>query len=140
MDKKDILPMPFEPKKKNRWLVIFPEKLGIQEWWLQKGQRPKHGNGKWCDFTITVYDPISPSAAQAFFALLETYGTKKKLFGGNLFTIELELLDPTGVVIEKWEIDFSQIKSMDFGSLDVKANEFCTITTTFKVSNAKLIY
>ena len=28
------MPLPYEPKRKNRFLLRFPSELGIQEWWL----------------------------------------------------------------------------------------------------------
>lgn len=34
------MPVPFEPKRKNRWLLRFPSDLGIQEWWLASASRP----------------------------------------------------------------------------------------------------
>ncbi len=34
------MPVPYEPKKKNRWLLRFPADLGIQEWWLASASRP----------------------------------------------------------------------------------------------------
>jgi hypothetical protein len=33
------MPLPYEPKKKNRWLITFPA-LGIQQWWLSTASRP----------------------------------------------------------------------------------------------------
>ena len=32
--------LPYEPKKKNRWLITFPADLGIQQWWLSSASRP----------------------------------------------------------------------------------------------------
>ena len=34
------MPLPYEPKRKNRWIFRFPASLGMQEWWLVSGARP----------------------------------------------------------------------------------------------------
>ena len=34
------MPIPYEPKRKNRFLLRFPSDLGIQEWWLASAARP----------------------------------------------------------------------------------------------------
>ena len=76
------MPVPYEPKKKNRWLIRFPSDLGIQEWWLQSASRPSItqneveipflntstwviGRFTWEPITVTFRDPIGPSASQA---------------------------------------------------------------------------
>ena len=34
------MPVPYEPKKKNRFIFRFPTPLGIQEWFVASGSRP----------------------------------------------------------------------------------------------------
>ena len=34
------MPVPYEPKKKNRFIFRFPTPLGIQEWFVSTGARP----------------------------------------------------------------------------------------------------
>ena len=76
------MPLPYEPKKKNRWLITFPADLGIQQWWLSSASRPSItqneveipflntstwviGRFTWEAIDVTFRDPIGPSASQA---------------------------------------------------------------------------
>jgi hypothetical protein len=34
------MPIPFEPKRKNRLIVRFPSSLGINEWYVTSASRP----------------------------------------------------------------------------------------------------
>jgi len=36
------MPVPYEPKKKNRFIFRFPTPLGIQEWFVSTGARPTY--------------------------------------------------------------------------------------------------
>ena len=36
------MPVPYEPLRKNRWILRFPDELGIQEWWISTASRPKY--------------------------------------------------------------------------------------------------
>jgi hypothetical protein len=50
--------------------------------------------------------------------------------------VELELLDPTGVVIEKWILQGTMITSADFGTLDYSAEEIADISVTLRFDRA----
>ena len=75
-------PIQYEPLRQNRFLLRFPSDLGIQEWWVSTAQRPKiniqktpipflntetyvAGRYTWQPISITLRDPIGPSASQA---------------------------------------------------------------------------
>ena len=34
------MPIPYEPKKKNRFILRFPSSLGINEWYVESTSRP----------------------------------------------------------------------------------------------------
>jgi hypothetical protein len=34
------MPIPYEPKRKNRFIVRFPSTLGINEWFVETAARP----------------------------------------------------------------------------------------------------
>ena len=36
------MPVPYEPLRKNRFILRFPDELGIQEWWVSTTSRPKY--------------------------------------------------------------------------------------------------
>ena len=134
------MPVPYEPLKKNRFIFRFPSELGIQEWWISSASRPKYtsteteipflntstfvaGRFTWDSMQITFRDPIGPSATQGYAA-----GYKKD--------VELEMLDPTGVVVQKWILQSTQLNDADFGSLDYSSNDLADITCTIRFDRA----
>ena len=50
--------------------------------------------------------------------------------------VELEMLDPTGVVVQKWILQGTQINDADFGSLGYTENDLATIDITFRFDRA----
>ncbi len=75
------MPVPYEPKKKNRFILRFPSSLGINEWFVISTSRPKvtineveipflntstyvAGRFNWESIDVTFKDPIGPSAAR----------------------------------------------------------------------------
>jgi hypothetical protein len=34
------MPVPYEPKRQNRFIFRFPSSLGINEWFVESGSRP----------------------------------------------------------------------------------------------------
>ena len=119
------MPLPYEPKKKNRWVLRFPSELGIQEWWLSTAARPSItqneiaipflntetyvlGKYNWNPIAVTFRDPIGPSAAQALMEWVRLHSesvTGRQCYAaGYKKPDQLEMIDPTGVVIEKWEL------------------------------------
>jgi len=76
------MPIPYEPKRVNRFILTFPSELGINEWYVESTARPKISIGStpipflntefyvagrytWNTISVTFRDPIGPSAAQA---------------------------------------------------------------------------
>jgi hypothetical protein len=76
------MPIPYEPKRQNRFILTFPSSLGINEWFVESSSRPHitinpiaipflntetyvAGIFKWQTINVTFRDPIGPSAAQA---------------------------------------------------------------------------
>ena len=35
------MPVPYEPKRKNRFILRFPSSLGINEWFVESTSRPQ---------------------------------------------------------------------------------------------------
>ena len=80
------------------------------------------GRFTWDTIDVTFRDPIGPSAAQALMEWVrlhsESVTGRQGYAAGYKKDIELELLDPTGVVIEKWILQGTMLTNVDFGSLD----------------------
>jgi len=137
-------PAPYEPKRNNRFILQLPEELGIEEWLVQSVPRPRlrgrteHINGGYDfpPFWIRFRDPIGPSTSQKLWDLymglntsnlendmvheatiedLRTRFDNIRRFGMNM---NLKMLDPTGVVVEHWEILGCTVLDFDFGNLD----------------------
>jgi len=54
--------------------------------------------------------------------------------------IELEMLDPTGVVVEKWILQGTFMTNVDFGSLEYSDDEIADITATLRMDRCILVY
>jgi hypothetical protein len=129
---------PFEPKKENRFLVKFPEPFKIPQYVIHKANRPsfsitEYGTIIWKNITFSLYDPISPSTSGAIMEGLKELRKKDS----QKLTIEIEILDPTGNVVESWNIH-GNIDNINFGILDWSKGEPLYITIEFKVEYAQL--
>jgi hypothetical protein len=54
--------------------------------------------------------------------------------------IELEMLDPTGVVIEKWILQGTMITSANFGDLDYSSSDIADISVTLRFDRAISVF
>jgi hypothetical protein len=155
------MPLPYEPKKKNRWLIRFPDELGIQEWWLQNAARPSIeqdeveipflntstwviGRFRWSTIDVTFRDPIGPSASQAIMEWVrlhsESITGRQGYAAGYKKQVEVEMLDPTGVVIEKWLLDGTMLTNVNFGDLAMDDDSIADITATLRFDRAILLF
>ena len=149
------MPVPYEPLRKNRFILRFPDELGIQEWWVSTASRPKYesteipflntstfvvGRFKWGTITVAFRDPIGPSATQALMEWIrlhsESVTGRQGYAAGYKKDVELEMLDPTGVVVQKWILQGTQINDADFGNLDYKTDDLADITLTLRFDRA----
>ena len=155
------MPTPYEPKRKNRWLFRFPSDLGIQEWWLASGARPTieqneveipflntsdwvSGRYTWEPITVTFKDPIGPSASQALMEWVrlhaESVTGRMGYAAGYKKDIDLEMLDPTGVVVEKWILYGTFLTDVNFNALSYSQDALATIAATLRMDRCVLVY
>jgi hypothetical protein len=155
------MPVPYEPKKQNRFILRFPSSLGINEWFVISSSRPKitigeveipflntstfvAGRFNWESIDVTFKDPIGPSAAQALMEWVrlhaESVTGRMGYAAGYKKDIELEMLDPTGVVVEKWILQGTFLTNVDFGSLDYSSEDIAEITVTLRPDRCILVY
>jgi hypothetical protein len=76
------MPIPYEPKRQNRFILRFPSSLGINEWFVESASRPSikiasvpipflntetyvAGRFNWEEISVKFRDPVGPSASQA---------------------------------------------------------------------------
>jgi len=155
------MPIPYEPKRQNRFILRFPSSLGINEWFVETAQRPHitinpveipflntstfvAGRFNWQTLNVTFRDPIGPSAAQALMEWVrlhaESVTGRMGYAAGYKKDIDLEMLDPTGVVVEKWILYGTFLTDVNFNTLAYNADALATISATLRMDRCVLVY
>ena len=155
------MPIPYEPKRNNRFILRFPSTLGINEWFVESAKRPSlkitstpipflntstyvAGRFEWQEIGVTFRDPIGPSASQALMEWVrlcaESVTGRMGYAAGYKKNVDLEMLDPTGVVVEKWILEGCFLTSADFGSLGYDSDKIATISTSLRMDRCILVY
>ncbi len=155
------MPVPYEPKRVNRFILRFPSSLGINEWYVTSTARPSAkinsvaipfintstyvaGRFEWNEMRVTFKDPIGPSAAQAlmeWFRLhAESVTGRMGYAAGYKKDIDLEMLDPTGVVVEKWILYGTFMTDVNFNQLAYNQDGLATIAATLRMDRCVLVY
>ena len=155
------MPIPYEPKKKNRFIMRFDSSLGINEWYVESTSRPQvtigaveipflntstyvAGRFVWNTINVTFRDPIGPSASQALMewvrAHAESVTGRMGYAAGYKKDIGLELLDPTGVVVEKWILQGTFLTDVNFNDLSYSDDGLANIAATLRPDRCILVY
>ena len=155
------MPIPYEPKKKNRFILRFPSSLGINEWYVESTSRPQitvnsveipflntstyvAGRFVWNAINVTFRDPIGPSAAQALMEWVrlhaESVTGRMGYAAGYKKDIDLEMLDPTGVVVEKWIMQGTFLTDVNFNDLSYSDDAIANITASLRPDRCILVY
>jgi len=155
------MPIPYEPKRKNRFILRFPSSLGINEWFVESAARPKltinpteiqflntstyvAGRFTWGTISVKFRDPIGPSASQALMEWVrlcaESVTGRMGYAAGYKKNVDLEMLDPTGVVVEKWILEGVFISDIDFDSLGYSDDNIAGISATLRPDRCILVY
>jgi hypothetical protein len=155
------MPIPYEPKRQNRFILRFDSSLGINEWFVESTARPKitintteiqflntstyvAGRFTWGTINVKFRDPIGPSASQALMEWVrlcaESVTGRMGYAAGYKKDVYLEMLDPTGVVVEKWLLQGAWLSDVDFGSLGYSTDGVAEITATLRPDRCVLIY
>ena len=146
----------FEPKMKNRYVM---EIENIPSYLVKAANRPTiqfetvtldhinvkrklKGKGEWQDITITLYDPIVPSGAQAVMEWIRL--GHESITGRDGYAdfykkdVDFYLLGPVGDKIEQWKLKGAFISQANFGDLAFDSNEPATIELTLAYDYAIL--
>lgn len=155
------MPIPYEPKRQNRFILRFPSTLGINEWFVESTSRPHiqikevpvpflntetyvAGRFNWTAIDVTFRDPIGPSASQALMEWVrlhaESVTGRMGYAAGYKKNVDLEMLDPTGVVVEKWILEGTFLTDVNFNTLDYKSDALATIKATLRMDRCILVY
>ena len=136
LDANEMFFTPFEPKVKNRFIMYIND---IPAYMVKMANRPSinfetitldhinikrklQGKGEWQDISLSLYDPIVPSAAQAVMEWVrlghESLTGRRGYADFYKKDITLNLLGPVGDVVEQWIIKGALIVSANFTDLD----------------------
>lgn len=155
------MPIPYEPKRQNRFILRFPSSLGINEWFVESASRPSikiggveipflntstfvAGRFNWDPIGVKFRDPIGPSASQALMEWVrlhaESVTGRMGYAAGYKKDIDLEMLDPTGVVVEKWILYGTFLTDVNFGALAYNSESLAEINATLRMDRCVLVY
>ena len=155
------MPVPYEPKRQNRFIMRFPSPLGINEWFVESANRPSitinsteiaflntstyvAGRFTWTTIPVVFRDPIGPSAAQALMEWVrlhaESVTGRMGYAAGYKKNVDLEMLDPTGVVVEKWILEGCFLTNLNFGELNYSQDELATIDASLRMDRCIQVY
>lgn len=155
------MPIPYEPKRMNRFILRFPSTLGINEWFVETAKRPHiqiketeiqflntstyvAGRFNWTTIGVKFRDPIGPSASQALMEWVrlhaESVTGRMGYAAGYKKDVDLEMLDPTGVVVEKWILQGTFLTDVDFGELGYSNDGLASISATLRPDRCILVY
>jgi len=155
------MPFQYEPKKKNRFILTFDSSLGINSWYVEKASRPSikidtkeikflntetyvAGSFAWDTISVTLRDPIGPSAAQAVMEWVrlhaESVTGRMGYAAGYKKDVNLEMLDPTGVAVEKWILQNCSITDAKFNEVGYDGSDLMTVDMTLRPDRCILVY
>ena len=148
----------FEPKTKNRFIMYLD---GVPSYLIKKATRPSmtqeakelphinlsryvKGKTKWNPITLTLYDPIAPSGAQAaieWFRLHHESVTGRDGYADFYKKdIVLNMLGPVGDKVEEWVLRGCIITELKYGDVDWGSDEIMEIELTLQIDLAVLQY
>ena len=136
VDPNEIMFTAFEPKQQNRFIFYVD---GIPAYLIKAAARPvittetvelQHinvsryvkGKSTWGPISLTLYDPIVPSGAQAVMEWARLH--HESVTGRNGYAdfykkdVTINVLGPVGDKVEEWTGKGAYITSADFGAID----------------------
>ena len=158
LDANEIMFRAFEPKVQNRFLLNIDT---IPAYLVKNVKAPTfsdnsikldhinsyrkiRGKREWEDITMTLYDPITPSGAQAVMDWARlSYESVTGRDGYSDFykkDLTLNILGPVGDVIGEWVIVGAFLVNGDFGQYDWSADEVVDLSITVAMDYCILNY
>lgn len=148
----------FEPKLTNRFIMYLE---GIPAYIIKAVARPQvqfgeivldhinvkqkiKGKADWQDITITLYDPIIPSGAQAVMEWIRL--EHESVTGRDGYAdwykkdVTINILGPLGDKIEEWTLKGAFVQSANFGDMAWENDGAVNISVTLKYDFAILQY
>ena len=156
LDPTEIMFTAFEPKVQNRFIMYIE---GIPAYLIKAAGRPSvnfgdvvlhhinvnrklKGKADWQDVSITLYDPVVPSAAQAVMEWVRL--SHESVTGRDGYSdfykkdITFNALGPVGDKVEEWTLKGAYVNAANFQTMDWATDTELTIELTLKYDYAIL--
>ena len=156
LDPTEVMFTSFEPKMSNRFIMYIE---GIPAYLVKAASRPEITNGKvtidhvnvrryvkgrseWSDITVSLYDPVVPSGAQAVMEWVRLH--HESVTGRDGYSdfykkdITFNTLGPVGDKVEEWTLKGAFISAASFGDMDWSTEDPVQIELTIKYDYAIL--
>ena len=148
----------FEPKLQNRFLLDID---GIPAYLIKTTGRPSvtfgeitldhinvkrkiKGKANWDNISMDLYDPVTPSGAQAVMEWIRL--SHESVTGRDGYSdfykkdIRIHTLGPVGDVVEEWILKGAYCQNANFGTMDWTSAEPANINITIVMDYAILNY
>ena len=126
----------FEPKVQNRFIMYvdgIPAYIikGVNGLGFEQGEivlnhinvyRKVKGKLRWNDVTLTLFDPITPSGAQAVMEWVRLH--HESVTGRDGYSdfykkdVVIDIVGPVGDIVSEWVLKGAFVKTADFGELN----------------------
>ena len=156
IDPNEMFFTPFEPKLSNRFIMNIE---GIPAFLVKTTGRPNlnlnevalehinvkryvKGKAEWQTLTVTLYDPIVPSGAQAVMEWVRLH--HESVTGRDGYSdfykkdITFNVLGPVGDKVEEWTLKGAFITAANFSDMDYSATTVSDISLTLRFDYAIL--
>jgi len=158
LDPNEIMFKAFEPKVQNRFVLFID---GIPSFMVKNVAAPSftdevikldhintyrkiRGKREWQDMDFTLYDPITPSGAQAVmdWARLSYESVTGRAGYSDFYKkdLKLNILGPVGDIVGEWEIKGAFIQTANFGTFDWSYSDQVDLTMTVSMDYCVLNY
>jgi hypothetical protein len=158
LDSTQMMFTAFEPKLQNRFLMNID---GIPAYLIKKIARPSvtfgevvldhinvkrklKGKANWDNISIDLYDPVTPSGAQAVMEWVRL--SHEAVTGRDGYSdfykkeIRIKTLGPVGDVVEEWILKGAYCQQATFGEMDWTSDAPVNISMTIVMDYAILNY
>jgi len=148
----------YEPKLQNRFIFYID---GIPAYLVKTAEKPKYtaeevvldhinvkrkvkGKSDWSPISCTLYDPVTPSGAQAVMEWVRLH--HESVTGRDGYSdfykkdVRFNTLGPVGDVVEEWICKGAYLTNAEFGSGDWTSSSPMEISLTIAMDYAILNY
>ena len=157
LDPNEIFFTAFEPKQKNRFILYVDgipsyQIKGVGAVVLEQGvvtlnhinvERKVKGKSRWNDISMTLFDPITPSGAQAVMEWVRLH--HESVTGRDGYSdfykkdLTIDVLGPVGDIVSEWILKGAFITNANFGDFNWDTeNEAQNIELTLSIDYAVL--